>query len=107
MGDVSDGEIDPFSQNFKNLFTGSYILFALISFEGYPECMYPYIEISSFYSLFFIFYIMLLILVFVPVPVAVVYDAFKVIKKKKKIFKKNNNYYFFFYFPICRFKEVN
>lgn len=53
-------------------------LIVLVTFDNYPFVMRPFIEQSMWYLCYFIPYILLNILFFIPVPIAVVYDGFRV-----------------------------
>ena len=55
------------------------ILYSLISFDGYPDCMLPAISYSPYFLIYFLSYLTLYVLIFLPVPVAVVFEAFRVI----------------------------
>ncbi|EGR33043.1 hypothetical protein IMG5_062980 [Ichthyophthirius multifiliis] len=99
VGDL-DGAFnyDPFQSNFDNVLTASNILYSLISFDGYPECIIPsickyYIHIlfkslqaqSQIYIIYFIIYLILYLFIFIPIPVAVVFEAFRVNRRKTVI----------------------
>ncbi|EGR29721.1 hypothetical protein IMG5_149890 [Ichthyophthirius multifiliis] len=87
------GDLDNQS-NFQNITIASNILYSLISFDGYPDCMMPayskyllqyiqnYIDkkldYSVFYIIYFLSYLILYLLIFIPIPVAVVFEAFRV-----------------------------
>lgn len=74
-----DGDVyyDPYSQNFEDIFRATNILYSLISFDGYPDCMIPAITYSSYFLIYFILYLVLQLLVFLPVPVAIVFEAYR------------------------------
>jgi hypothetical protein len=78
IGDMdNEVEYDAYSSNFSEIFTSFNIMYSLISFDGYPDCMLPSIGSSPYYLIFFILYLSLYILLFVPVPVAFVFEAFR------------------------------
>ena len=58
-------------------------LIVLVTFDNYPLVMRPFVEMSLWYLVYFIPYIMLNILFFIPVPIAVVYDGFR--EKRSKL----------------------
>lgn len=53
-------------------------LMVLITYDNYPLVMRPFFDMSPWYLLYFMPYIFLNILFFKPVPIAVVYDGFRV-----------------------------
>ena len=78
IGDMdNEVEFDQYSSNFSEILTSFNIMYALISFDGYPDCMLPSISVSPYYLIYFIIYLSLFILLFVPVPVAFVFEAFR------------------------------
>ncbi|EGR34851.1 hypothetical protein IMG5_000790 [Ichthyophthirius multifiliis] len=70
------GDLDGQS-NFNNIFTASNILYILITFDGYPDCLMPAYQQSEYYLLYFMSYILLYLFIFIPIPVAVVFEAFR------------------------------
>jgi hypothetical protein len=52
-------------------------MYVLISFDGYPDCMYPSLEYSSYFIIYFMIYLVLVLLLFLPIPVAIVFDSFR------------------------------
>lgn len=79
IGDM-DGSVhyDPYIQNFNDFLVTSNLLYTLISFDPYPDLMIPAINYSSYYLLYFIPFVTLLLLLLLPVPVAIVFEAFRV-----------------------------
>ena len=71
-------EYDDYASNFNDLFPASTLLYGMISFDTYPDSMLPAISYSQYYLIYFLLYCSLLVLVFVPIPVAVVFEAFRV-----------------------------
>src|SRR5690606_24782452 len=53
-------------------------LMVMVTFDNYPLVMRPFFEMSNYYLLYFMPYIFVNILFFKPVPIAVVYDGFRV-----------------------------
>lgn len=53
-------------------------LMVLVTFDNYPMVMAPFYDMSPWYMLYFMPYIFVNILFFKPVPIAVVYDGFRV-----------------------------
>ncbi len=41
IGDLDGGEFDAYKSNFSNILTAFNILYSLLSFDGYPDCMLP------------------------------------------------------------------
>ncbi|EGR34811.1 hypothetical protein IMG5_001520 [Ichthyophthirius multifiliis] len=62
--------------NFSNILNSFNLLFAMISFDGYPECILPSITYSRYYLIYFISYVTLQLFIFVPIPVAVVFESY-------------------------------
>jgi two pore calcium channel protein 3 len=60
-----------------------------MSFDGFPDIMIPSLNVSYFYLLYFIPFVALYLLLFLPIPVAVIYEHFRVriveYKEKPKI----------------------
>ena len=50
----------------------------LVTFDNYPLVMKPFFDMSPWYMLYFMPYIFCNLLFFKPVPIAVVYDGFRV-----------------------------
>lgn len=68
---------EQYSQNFDNIFTSIYIFYALGSPDLYPDAILPAFYNSKYYLIFFLTYLILFALIFLPIPVAVVFDAYK------------------------------
>jgi hypothetical protein len=54
-------------------------MFILLSRDNYPAVMLPSYETSPFYLLYFIPFLLIDIFLLVPIPVAVMFEAFRVI----------------------------
>ena len=50
----------------------------MMSFDPYPNLMLPAISDTSYYLFFFLSFATLQLIVFTPIPVAIVFDAFRV-----------------------------
>lgn len=60
IGDLDgEAEYDHLLSNYTDLGTSFTILYVLSSPDGYPECMLPAYEVSSFYLIFFLTFIIL------------------------------------------------
>ena len=70
-------EADDYGENFKEFFPAYNIFYALISFDGYPDCMLPAIQSSNMALPYFLLYLSLFLLIFTPIPVAVVFESFR------------------------------
>lgn len=64
---------------FDNIFTAFNCLYDLLTFDNYPEVMFPALEKSYLYLLYFLPFVTLCYLVFIPVPVGVTFEAYRVI----------------------------
>lgn len=59
------------------MWTSFYIMYALTSPDGYPESIIPAYHNSRYYLAYFLPYIILYQLLFVPIPVAIVFEAYR------------------------------
>ena len=50
----------------------------MIAFENFPEPILAAVDYSAYYFLLFLPYALLLCLILVPIPVAVVFESFRV-----------------------------
>ena len=74
-----DPSYDPYINDYNDYGVIVNALVVLVTFDNYPKVMQPLTNISWWYLLYFMPYIMLNILFFKPVPIAVVYDGFRVV----------------------------
>jgi hypothetical protein len=70
---------DPYRCNYLDLGITFTELYALFSYDDYPDLMAPVIANSLYYLLYFIPYALLILYILLPIPVAVVFEAFRVI----------------------------
>ena len=93
-----DGEVeyDEYLNNFDDYLRALNAMYVLISFDGYPDIMLSalsnkylrniflkliiklYAEQSYAYLIFFVPYIMAFLIIFIPIPVAIIFENFKV-----------------------------
>lgn len=76
IGDLGIDE-DPYNSNFSNYFRGFNILYIMISFDGFPICMFPSYEFSPWFALFFLTVSFSYILIFLPIPIAFLFQAYR------------------------------
>lgn len=69
---------DEYVSDFNSYGTIVNALTVLVTFDNYPLVMRPFYAMSEYYLLYFMPYIFVNILFFKPVPIAVVYDGFRV-----------------------------
>lgn len=86
----SDPSYDKFVSDYSDFFTICNSLFVLTSNDNYPQVMTPFYsrqrpnqDLSPYFLIYFIPYIILSIFFFIPVPIAVVYEGFK--RKRSQI----------------------
>lgn len=74
-----DNEVkfDQYKSNFSDMGTTMNILYGLISFDNYPDCMIPSVTYSGYFYIYFLIYTTIQILFFIPIPTAVVFEAFR------------------------------
>lgn len=53
-------------------------IYGLVTLDNYPEIMFPALEYSELYLIYFIPFTILCLLILIPVPVGVAFEAFKV-----------------------------
>lgn len=53
------------------------ILYSLVTIDLYPESMIASLNSSYFYLFYFLPYLLLTMMLLIPIPVAVVFEAFK------------------------------
>ena len=76
---------DEYVNNYSSYSVIANSLMVLVTFDNYPLVMRPFIcsnrspAISPYYLLYFMPYILVNILFFIPIPIAVVYDGFRVV----------------------------
>lgn len=77
-----DGKVEYnyYSQNFNDFLITTNLLYTLITFDCYPDFMLPAIQYSQLYLAFFIPYTVLLFMILLPIPVAIVFEAFRVLE---------------------------
>ena len=74
----TDPTYDPYINDFNDYGVIVNSLVVLVTFDNYPKVMQPFTNMSMWYLIYFLPYIMLNLLFFKPVPIAVVYDGFRV-----------------------------
>jgi hypothetical protein len=73
---------DPYRCNYLDLGITFTELYALFSYDDYPDLMAPVIANSLYYLLYFIPYALLILYILLPIPVAVVFEAFRTHRSK-------------------------
>lgn len=81
-GDMTSFDENPYFDRNINDFSKFFVIvnsfYVLFSFDNYPLLMRPFTDESEFYMIYFLPYILVNILIFMPIPIAVVYDSFRV-----------------------------
>lgn len=78
IGDLdNDVEFDKFISNFSDFGPAFNTLYILFSKDVYPDIMIPAIDASKYYLIFFVPFVAFNILLLVPIPIAVIFDAFR------------------------------
>ena len=85
---LSDAHSDPkynadIEADFSSLEDTIATLFTLTTLSNYPGVMMPYIKLSFWYLLYFVPFVVFAVTLFLPIPIAVVYEAFRVINRLK------------------------
>ncbi|KRX04281.1 hypothetical protein PPERSA_11405 [Pseudocohnilembus persalinus] len=76
---ILDGEI-PYDQqlnNFETIIPAISILYSLVTIDLYPESMLAALTSSYIYLFYFIPYLLLTMMLLIPIPVSIVFEAFK------------------------------
>ncbi|CAD8077769.1 unnamed protein product [Paramecium sonneborni] len=69
--------VDMKTQDYGDFFKFFSMLFMVATLDFYPDIIIPPMLQGTFYSLFFIIYLLLFIFLFAPIPLAVVYEGFR------------------------------
>ncbi|EGR31354.1 hypothetical protein IMG5_111980 [Ichthyophthirius multifiliis] len=111
---------DQYAYDYKNIFKTANALYIISTLDLWPQIMLPVLNVSKFYVLYYIPYLVLFLLLFSPIPIAVLYNdftqhrlnlllidriirrealiyCFKCLCNKKKILKKKKFISFFEY----------
>ena len=81
--DPVDGS--PLDGNFDNIGEAMLSLLVLLSTENYPDIMYPALDASPIYAVFFIVFILVGIFIFFSVLTAIIFDMYKEIHETRII----------------------
>ncbi|CAI2382878.1 unnamed protein product [Moneuplotes crassus] len=68
--------------NFSNLFEGTQNIYFLATLSNYPSVLIPYVKDSNMSLIFFYPFLVLTVLIILPLPVAIVFEAFKINRGK-------------------------
>ncbi|CAD8066114.1 unnamed protein product [Paramecium primaurelia] len=69
--------VDLRTQDYGDFFKFFSMLFMVATLDFYPDILIPPMLQGTYYSLFFIIYLLLFIFLFAPIPLAVVYEGFR------------------------------
>lgn len=67
---------------FDDIFEASQSLYIATSLSNFPGVLKPFVESSKYFLIYFLPFVVFTVLIFLPIPVAVVFEAFRVNRSK-------------------------